>query len=191
MDRLTQIANKLGTDKGTDAFCGHSYTLTYNEIFEPLVNQHVRMLEIGVADPRFPGASIKMWREYFPHLTFVGYDINEEALKFVQDNVSVFIGDQNNPIDLQRCISQHGGNWDIIIDDGSHYGEHVVTSFDNLFDYVKPGGYYIIEDLHAVHMNATKMIEDVKSIIERKHYILSDFYQRHGGKLLVIKKALI
>jgi len=189
MDKLTQIANKLGTDKGTDAFCGHSYTLTYNEIFQPLVNQHVRMLEIGVADPRFPGASIKMWREYFPQLTFVGFDIDEEALKFVQENVSVFIGDQNNPVDLQRCISQHGGNWDIIIDDGSHHGEHVVTSFNNLFDYVKPGGWYIIEDLHAVYMNAPKMIEDVKSIIERKHHI-SDFYQRHGGKLLVIKKAL-
>jgi len=188
MDRLTEIANQIGTDKGTSAFCKHSYTLTYNELFEPLVNQHVRMLEIGVADPRFPGASTKMWREYFPQLTFVGYDINPEATKFAQKGVSIFIGDQNKPADLQRCIQEHGSNWDIIVDDGSHYGEHVVTSFRELYEHVKPGGYYIIEDLHAVHMNATKMIEDVKAIIKEKEYAFSKFYQEHNDKLLIIKK---
>ena len=108
MKKLTEVANKLGTDKGTDSFCGHSYTLTYEELFDSLVDQHVKMLEIGVADPRFPGASVKMWKEYFPSLTFVGYDINSEALKFAQEGVSIFIGDQNNPVDLQRCIAEHG-----------------------------------------------------------------------------------
>ena len=189
MKKLTEVANKLGTDKGTDSFCGHSYTLTYEELFDSLVDQHVKMLEIGVADPRFPGASVKMWKEYFPSLTFVGYDINSEALKFAQEGVSIFIGDQNNPVDLQRCIAEYGSDWDIIIDDGSHHGEHVVTSFDNLFEHVKPGGYYIIEDLHAVHMHASKMIEDVKAIIERKKHSISDFFRRHNGKLLVIRKA--
>lgn len=189
MTKLTQVANKLGTDKGTDSFCGHSYTLTYEELFDSLVNQHVKMLEIGVADPRFPGASVKMWREYFPSLTFVGYDINPEALKFAQESVSIFIGDQNNPADLQRCIVEHGSDWDIIVDDGSHYGEHVVTSFDNLFEHVKPGGYYIIEDLHAVYMNAPKMIADVKDIIKRKQFAVEQFFQRNNDKLLIIKKA--
>jgi demethylmacrocin O-methyltransferase len=190
MTKLTEIANKLGTDKGTDAYCKHSYTLTYEELFESLSDRHVKMLEIGVADPRFPGASIKMWKEYFSQLTFVGYDINEEALKFIEENVSIFIGDQNNPFHLQNCILKHGINWDIIIDDGSHHGEHVVTSFENLFKHIKPGGYYIIEDLHAVYMDAPKMIENVKSIIKINDYQVSEFFQRNNNKLLIIRKSI-
>jgi hypothetical protein len=189
MGKLTEIANNLGTDKGTNAFCKHSYTLTYEELFDPLLTQHVKMLEIGVADPRFPGASVKMWKDYFPQSTFVGYDINEQALQFAQEGASIFIGDQNKPEDLQRLISEHGSDWDIIVDDGSHHGEHVVTSFDNLFEHVKPGGYYIIEDLHAVYMNAPKMIADVKAIIEKKNYPVSEFFQRNNDKLLIIRKA--
>lgn len=186
MDRLTEIANKLGTDKGTTAHCGHSYTLTYNELFEGM--EDVKMLEIGVCDPRFPGASIKMWKEYFPSLTFVGFDINPEAQKFAEENVSIFIGDQNNPQDLKRLISEHGAEWDIIIDDGSHYGEHVVTSFKHLYPFLKPNGWYVVEDLHAVHMDAKKMMNDVHSFIETYNLPMKDFFQRHGGKLFIIRK---
>lgn len=188
VDKLTEIANSLGTDKGTSAFCKHSYTVTYNELFESLIPKHVRMLEIGVADPRFPGASTKMWRQYFPNLTFVGYDINPEATQFAQEGVAIFIGDQNNPADLQRCIQEHGSDWDIIIDDGSHYGEHVITTFREFYKHLKPNGYYIVEDMHAVFMHATETIREIHRILEEEGHEFSNFYQEHGGKLLIIKK---
>jgi hypothetical protein len=40
----------------------------------------------------------------------------------------------------------------IIIDDGSHVSEHIVKSFEMLFSYLLPGGYYVIEDV-AFHFN--------------------------------------
>ena len=170
MDNLTKLANKWGTDKGDfEGWC-HNYTPLYNELFESLLDGHVRMLEIGVADPRFPGAGIKMWRDYFPDLFFVGYDINPEAKQFEEEKINVFIGDQNNPEDLQRCIDTYGGNFDIIMDDGSHYSEHILTSFKHLFPHLKPGGYYIIEDLHSVYSNASFTIPEVSRIIEEQQF---------------------
>jgi SAM-dependent methyltransferase len=148
------------------------------------------MLEIGVADPRFPGASAQMWRDYFPDLYFVGYDINPEAKKYenVADYVHIFIGDQNNPEDLQRCIDEHGGEFDIILDDGSHYSEHILTSFENLFQHLKPEGYYVIEDLHSVYTNASVTLPKIDEIIERKNFKLEKV-ETGNYKLLIMKKG--
>lgn len=186
MDRLTEIANRIGTDKGTTAFCGHSYTITYNEYFAPIRSQHVKMLEIGVADPRFPGASTKMWAEYFPDLYFVGFDINKEAKKFEQGSVQIFIGDQNNPTDLEACLKTHGEDFDIIVDDGSHFSEHIITSFKHLFKALKKGGYYIIEDLHSVYSNAAYTVPQIKTEAVKQGAFSIE--QKHSGKMLVIRK---
>jgi len=189
VDKLTMIANKLGTDKGTlESVWGHGYTKTYNELFTNLSNGHVRMLEIGIADPRFPGASVKMWREYFDDLYFVGYDNNPTAAQFVDVGIHIFIGDQNNPEDLEKCIEIYGGQWDIIVDDGSHWGEHIITSFKSLFAFVKPGGYYIIEDLHSAFTHAQTTLPALDAIIAEKHWECTK-RSEHGGKMLIIKKA--
>ncbi len=187
MDKLSEIANKLGTDKGTTAFCCHSYTITYNELFKSLLTQHVDMLEIGVADPRFPGASLKMWKEYFPNLSLTGFDINPDAKKFEEYGVNVFIGDQNEPTDLETCAN--GKTFDIIIDDGSHYSEHIITSFETLFPYLKPNGWYIVEDLHSVYTKSNITLPAIDRIIEENNFNLSEKRLEHSGKLLIMKKA--
>ena len=183
MNRLTEIANRLGTDKGT-ANHGHCYTVLYHELLDELSKRHVKMLEIGVADPRFPGASLKMWKEYFPDIELIGYDINPDAKDFEKEGVSVFIGDQNNPTHLEECIKTYGGDFDIIIDDGSHYGEHIVTSFKTLYPHLKEGGIYIIEDLHAAQLDEHKMIDEIKAL----NYQSTKFYQTHNNILLIIVK---
>lgn len=45
------------------------------------------------------------------------------------------------------ALAQTSGPFDVIIDDGSHVGEHQWTSFRALIDHVKPGGWYVLEDL--------------------------------------------
>jgi SAM-dependent methyltransferase len=183
MNRLTEIANRIGTDKGTMDY-GHHYTILYHDLLDELSKKHVKMLEIGVADPRFPGASLKMWKEYFPDIDLIGYDINPDAKQFEQEGVSVYIGDQNNPDHLEDCVSLYGGDFDIIIDDGSHYGEHIVTSFKTLYPYLKEGGIYIIEDLHAAQLDEKQMIAEIIALNYPRHV----FYQTHHDKLLIIVK---
>jgi hypothetical protein len=146
------------------------------------------MMEIGVCDPRFPGASLKMWEEYFNHLTLIGYDINPKAMDFENSNTHIFIGDQNNGNDLHLCIGSNGGDYDIIIDDGSHVGEHILTSFRYLFPFVKPGGYYIIEDLHSAYTHAETTLPLLQEIIVALDFRIVSISSFHGGKLLVMNK---
>ena len=84
---LTTLANKYKTDKGTMDY-GHGYSVTYEELFKDLVDKPIKLLEIGVCDPRFPGASLKMWEEYFLNGEIVGMDINPEARAFVDNRVN-------------------------------------------------------------------------------------------------------
>jgi hypothetical protein len=57
-------------------------------------------------------------------------------------------GDQNDP-EFMASLGERIGPIDIVIDDGSHVNEHVITSFDALFGHVRPGGLYVIEDLQS------------------------------------------
>jgi demethylmacrocin O-methyltransferase len=187
MDKLTELANKYGTDKGTMSY-GHGYSVTYEEFFKDLVDKPIRLLEIGVCDPRFPGASLKMWEEYFPHGKIIGMDINPDARHFTTNRTHIWIGDQNSPVSLRGMALTCGPNFDIIIDDGSHVGEHILTSFKTLWNYLKLGGYYIIEDLHSVYTNAEVTIPKLKEFIKEEKLDL-DIQYLYGGKLIVIKKS--
>ena len=52
--------------------------------------------------------------------------------------------------------------FDIIIDDGDHIGEAMVQTFRNMFlRFLKPGGYYIIEDLNDLYnYHSTHILKD-------------------------------
>jgi hypothetical protein len=39
------------------------------------------------------------------------------------------------------------GSFDLVVDDGSHMWEHQLNLFRYLYAFVRPGGYYILEDL--------------------------------------------
>ena len=61
------------------------------------------------------------------------------------------------------CIrdSYSGGEFDVIIDDGSHRPMHQQISLVSLYPHLKPGGQYIIEDLH-VAPNSVRMLRDMQ-----------------------------
>jgi hypothetical protein len=156
VNNLTELANKFGSDKGTEHFERHSYTEVYQKILMDYVDKKIKMLEVGVNDERFPGASIKMWKSFFNDVDFIGFDINELTKEYEKYGVKIFIGDQGNSEDLENLIKTHGGNFDVIIDDGSHQHAHHILTFSILEPYLNQGGVYIIEDLHAYDGNLTK-----------------------------------
>ncbi|HEY6398131.1 MAG TPA: hypothetical protein VIX82_11820, partial [Solirubrobacteraceae bacterium] len=51
---------------------------------------------------------------------------------------------------VRRVVESHGP-FDIVIDDGSHIGREVIASFELLWDSVRPGGFYVIEDLSLAY----------------------------------------
>jgi hypothetical protein len=92
-----------------------------------------------------PGASLRMWRDYFPNAQIVGCDILENV-QFTDDNITTYVTDQSNVESLNKLI-ENIGSPDVILDDGSHIEEHQVISFKTLWKTIKPGGIYIIEDV--------------------------------------------
>jgi len=69
------------------------------------------------------------------------------------DRIKCYMADQRNEQQLKKAFDYfHCHEFDFILDDGQHYQEHQQKSLGILFKNVKPGGYYIIEDI-ADHRN--------------------------------------
>lgn len=105
----------------------------------------VRLLEIGVSN----GGSLEIWRKYLPAGSeIVGIDINPDCgtLTF-PDGIEVFVGDASSKDVLDGFLGNR--SFDIIIDDGSHRSDHIISTFEALFPRLRGGGKYVVEDLHA------------------------------------------
>lgn len=141
MHTLSQLALQFNTDKAEDR---HGYVRQYTELFEPIRREPIRLLELGVLD----GASIRMWQEYFPSGEITALDCEPRCMQYEGERIKVYIGAQQDR-DLCQKIAAERGPFDIVIDDASHYGEAQKASLTYLYPHLKPGGYYIIEDLHT------------------------------------------
>jgi len=138
---LSSLTAGKKTDKGPKF---HNFTEIYEHIFFPMKNAPIKICEIGIAS----GGSLILWQEYFPNATIFGIDIiNRHFLD--SKRIKTFIADQANRDQLKQFIEKYGGDYTVILDDGGHAMEQQQTSFGYLFKYVKPGGYYIIEDVHT------------------------------------------
>ena len=138
MSTLDRLAKSFGTDKSSD---NHNYCVKYEKYLPFNRYDKLTMMEIGVLD----GKSLLTWKDYFYRSHILGIDINPECKKYEEERISIEIGSQADGSFLSRT-SEHYGPFDIILDDGSHMNEHVTYSFQHLFDSVKPGGVYIVED---------------------------------------------
>jgi cephalosporin hydroxylase len=108
--------------------------------------ENFKILEIGV----YNGGSLYMWRNYFPHSKVVGLDIDPYCKRWEDKNnhIKVYLGDQCDLKFLQEVVDKEGP-FDLIIDDGGHENHQIITSFEFLFDYLKDGGTYVVEDTFA------------------------------------------
>ncbi len=66
-------------------------------------------------------------------------------------NINVLTGSQLDTEFLKKVCADIGP-FDIIIDDGGHQSDMILTSFEALWLCVKDKGVYAIEDLHALSM---------------------------------------
>jgi len=144
MNKLTLLANKYGSDKGTEHGSKHGFTEVYDQYFLELKERELNVLEIGVND----GASLKMWYEYFPKASILGLDIDDKS-KFNNDRVVCKKLDQSNKQQLNNFSDFSNIKFDLIIDDGSHHISDQQITFGSLFKILNPRGIYIIEDLHT------------------------------------------
>lgn len=151
----------------------HHYFEIYERHFGPYREQNpIHMLEIGV----YKGGSLEMWSDYFgKDKSFIyGIDIDPTCKRFENDNTKVFIGDQADKIFISQVCSQVPP-LDIVLDDGGHTMNQQISTFEAIFDHIKPGGVYMCEDLHTSYWPAydggyrkpDTFIEYIKNYIDK------------------------
>lgn len=136
---LNDIGLKHKTDKSTIT---HHYLGNYEAHLSKWRDDEFTILEIGVAG----GASIAMWREYFPKAKVYGVDNNPACA-----GDGIFMGDHNDKAFMDSVMAKIG-KCRLIIDDGSHVGHDMKRLFDWLFvHHVESGGLYVVEDTHCLY----------------------------------------
>lgn len=124
------------------------YLDVYDRVLAPFRELPVTLVEVGVQN----GGSLQIWSQYFVNGTaFIGCDIDPKCASLTYDDarISVVVGNINSDSAYRTILTRATSSWDIFIDDGSHTSNDIIISFSNYFQLLKPGGLYIIEDLHC------------------------------------------
>jgi len=168
VDLLSTLGKQYGTDKVEQGF-----TKIYHLRLRAQRLSVTRILEVGV----YFGSSLRMWRDYFPNATVVGVDTFRgidgwsnvwgdgkrttfpNADKFLREwkehlhgpRLHLVVGNQSDDLSMQQVTSelQPWTPFDIIVEDGSHLNRDQQVNLAQLLPLIKPGGLYILEDLHC------------------------------------------
>ena len=139
--------SKIARIHKTDKFGYHFYTPHYQKHFRKYKFKRNTILEIGVGgynEALKGGNSLRMWKSYFPFSKIYSLDIYDKS--FLEERrIKIFQGSQVD-IPFLDELTKETGDFDLIIDDGSHVNEHVIESFKYFFPKLKKGGIYVIED---------------------------------------------
>jgi SAM-dependent methyltransferase len=169
-DELSVLCDIYGSDKGSISKMSnsstsinlHTYTSVYHALFSPIRDQVKAVFECGIGtdNPNIqssmgthgrPGASLRVWRDYFKHAVIVGGDIDKDIL-FEENRIHTAFLDQTKPEKIKTFFSSlkpdYPDSFDIMIDDGLHSHEAAICLLENSFCYLKPGGIYVIEDMY-------------------------------------------
>lgn len=163
--RLDSLCNRHGSDKGGDGTVVHPYPWrhhTYTDFLSLLFETYRQQIKlvfecgIGTNNPSvpssmgvagMPGASLRVWRDYFPNAEIIGADI-DEAILFEEERIHTYLVDQRSPTSVEKLWKQIGlTGFDLMIDDGLHEFEAGKTLFLGSIGSLSTNGTYIIEDV--------------------------------------------
>jgi SAM-dependent methyltransferase len=151
---LAELFKLHGSDKSTK----HDYHRIYSAVLAGRRLDPLKILEIGIGtnDPTrtstmgtngTPGASLRAWRDWAPHATVYGADIDRNVL-FKEDRISTYYVDQLDHVALDELASEFEPNsFDLVIDDGLHEPLANLNSLKFASKLVKPTGYIVVEDI--------------------------------------------
>jgi hypothetical protein len=179
---LSEYSEKFGSDKGATSkdsisplpWSYHNYTDFYallfdhcryniNNVFELGIGTNYEDIPSSMTSAGSPGASLRMWKEYFPNANIFGADIDSRIL-FEEDRINTFQVDQTSKGSIKSMWGKIDNVFDLMIDDGLHEYSANITFFENSFHKVSSGGVYIIEDV------AYDQIEKYQNYFSKNNY---------------------
>ena len=141
---LTNMGLRYKTDKNSTYRERHDYLPLYERYLRTRRDASA-VCEIGI----YGGMSLRLWAEYFPKAQVYGVDINPHTL-FKAPRITTLLADQSRAEEIHNRLLPYAP-FDMIVDDGGHTMAQQQISLGALFPLVKPGGLYVIEDLHTSH----------------------------------------
>ncbi len=136
MGRLNELGLHYGTDKASN---DHNFLDFYEQNLPPS-SKAIRLLEVGT----YEGASLAMWRDFYPNADIVGVDIRDSN---GIEGVTELTMNTRDVYALKKL-----GKFDVILDDGSHMQLDQQVFMQFALDYMlKEDGIFIMEDLHCCY----------------------------------------
>ena len=161
---LNTLCKKFGCDKGyfEDSqkyftWTPHNYTDLYYFLFSNQRKSIKKVFELGIGTNKvfndklkrksMPGASLRVWKEFFFKAKIYGADIDEKTL-FQEERIKTFLVDQFSQESIKKMWQKINlKEFDLIIDDGCHQFEGTINFFLNSIKFLSQNGFYIVEDI--------------------------------------------
>jgi predicted O-methyltransferase YrrM len=168
---LCEIGKNYDTDKSsqrnnvTDTRHCHPYTLFYDGLFKNKKDEPLKIAELGILD----GASLLMWKEYFTNANIYGFEYNDNLINnfkhnFNNDRITLTNIDVTNKHSIIKAFGEVNLLYDIIVEDTTHQFEDQIRVIENIYQYLKPGGILIIEDIFKSY-NENDYIDRLRPIL--------------------------
>ena len=186
---LNNLSDIYGSDKGEVSpdlnpypWPSHNYADFYSLIFGLRRNDIKIVIECGIGtnNPALlssmgingqPGASLRMWRDYFPNANILGCDIDNDIL-FSEERIKSFHCDQTSKDSVKEFLKNaeiFEDSIDVIIDDGLHEYNAGICFFENTITSLRIDGIYIIEDVtHTDIMKYKNYFFENSSVFEAR-----------------------
>jgi len=142
---MNDLEKYFRANSGNVIFKWLHYFEIYDNHFARFRGRDITVLEIGV----WHGGSLQMWKNYFGEKArIIGIDIDERSKALEEEQIEIYIGDQQDR-DFLQGLAEQIGTIDILIDDGGHRMAQQITTFEELFPRISSDGLYVCEDLHT------------------------------------------
>ena len=174
---LDNLADKYGSDKGGAStnrpfpWPPHTYTQVYARLFNHCRENVRNVFEcgLGTSNPDLvssmgergqPGASLRIWRDYFPNAMIYGADIDTATL-FEDERIVTGQMDQTDATSIRKFWDSFPEVFfDLMVDDGLHTFEAGLTLFRNSSHRLSPNGIWAIEDVVAA--DAARLAREIR-----------------------------
>jgi hypothetical protein len=133
----------------SDKVTHHGYQRYYRRFFAETPPKPT-ILEIGVDN----GNSLELWSEFLTEPKLYAIDIIN---KTVPEWVTFDCVDQSDAAQLSTYAEGKHQLFDVIVDDGSHVPEHQILTLNALWQCLKPGGSYIVEDIETCYWKRSQI----------------------------------
>ncbi len=142
LEELNDMEAEFLTGRHKRSFKWLHYFEIYNRHLSKYIGKDITIMEIGIDK----GGSLQIWKKIFgPKAKIIGIDIEPSCKEIEDEQIEVYIGDQADR-DFWKRIKTKIPKVDILIDDGGHYMEQQIVTFEEMFPHIKDDGVYLCED---------------------------------------------